>query len=297
MSKFSFSQFQAVANKPRQTAGGQNNSFQKVGFFKLKNNGDEALVRFNISTLDDLDFAIIHTINANQRFMKVGCLNHIGTAEDNCPLCRAAKSGTTAIGTAKRRVYIKALVAYKDPTTGTFSEAIPVTWERPASFANTLAAYLRDYGDLKNHVFKITRNGAAGGTSTTYNISYIPLYDKPELVPTDFSAFNNFDTSRHDYWDKSANDMQTFLETGSFPEVATNTQQYTGVKTAVVAQPQVKPTVQPTVQPEVKLAAQSASQAALVQEAPVQQVAVEEPKQDQPTVSQRPARNFSGFSF
>ena len=293
MSKFSFSQFQAITNKPRQTAGGQNNSFQKVGFFKLKNNGDEALVRFNISTLDDLDFAIIHTINANQRFMKVGCLNHIGTTEDNCPLCRAAKSGTTAIGTAKRRVYIKALVAYKDPTTGTFSEAIPVTWERPATFANTLAAYLRDYGDLKNHVFKVTRNGAAGDTSTTYNISYIPLYDKPELVPLDFSAFDNFNVDRHDYWNKTDEEMQTFLSTGAFPEVIAAT---TNIKTAVVKQPVVEK-VETTAQPQVNHVAQQEPQVAAqptVQSVP-QVAPVQEAPATQPT--QRPARNFSGFSF
>ena len=55
---------------------------------------------------------------------------------------------------------------------------------------------------------------------TTYSISYIPLYDKPESVTPDFSAFANFNIAKHSFWEKTAGDINVFLNTGSFPEVA-----------------------------------------------------------------------------
>jgi hypothetical protein len=55
---------------------------------------------------------------------------------------------------------------------------------------------------------------------TTYSISYIPIFDKPESVPTDFSAFANFNIAKHSFWEKTAGEIQVFLNTGSFPEPA-----------------------------------------------------------------------------
>jgi hypothetical protein len=111
------------------------------------------------------------------------------------------------------------MVAYKDATTGQFSAAIPVIWERPAGFSREIANLLNDYGDLTQRVFKVTRNGAAGNMQTTYSISYIPLFDKPESVTADFSAFNNFNIAKHSFWEKTVGDINVFLNTGSFPEV------------------------------------------------------------------------------
>jgi hypothetical protein len=55
---------------------------------------------------------------------------------------------------------------------------------------------------------------------TTYSISYIPIFDKPESVPTDFSAFVNFNIAKHSFWEKTTGEIQVFLNTGSFPEPA-----------------------------------------------------------------------------
>lgn len=216
MSNFSYNDYQQVIAKAQ---SGEAGSSTKIGFFKLKNDGDEALVRINVRSLDDLMFTTVHQLGAAQKWMKVSCLNPVGSYFDSCPLCAAVSSGAKDIGKASKKVYVQMLVSYKDAATQTFSAAIPVIWERPAGFSREVANLLNDYGDLTTRVFKVTRNGAAGSMQTTYSISYIPLYDKPESVSTDFSAFANFNIAKHSFWEKTAGEIGVFLNTGSFPEV------------------------------------------------------------------------------
>lgn len=222
MANFSYSDYQQVIAKAQANSDGGANG-AKVGFFKMKNDKDEALIRLNVSSLDSLQFATVHQLGAAQKWMKVGCLNPVGSYQDTCPLCAAVKAGNTSIGKASKKVYVQMLVSYKDTATGQFASAIPVVWERPAAFSQEIANLLKDYGDLTQRVFKITRNGAAGNMQTTYSISYIPIYDKPETVSMDFSAFNNFNIAKHSFWEKSAGDINVFLNTGAFPEAAKTT--------------------------------------------------------------------------
>lgn len=221
MSNFDYNQYQEVIARAQ---NGSNGSSTKIGFFKMKNDKDEALVRFNVSSLEELQFATVHQLGAAQKWMKVSCLNPVGSYHDTCPLCAAVAGGAKDIGKASKKVYVQMLVAYKDNTTGQFSTAIPVIWERPAGFSREIANLLKDYGDLKTRVFKVTRNGVANSMQTTYSISYIPLFDKPESVPEDFSAFVNFNIAKHSFWEKTVGEIQVFLNTGSFPEVARPTQ-------------------------------------------------------------------------
>lgn len=218
MANFSYSDYQNVIAKAQESNNGA--SSVKIGFFKMKNDKDEALIRFNVTSLDSLQFATVHQLGAAQKWMKVSCLNPVGSYYDTCPLCAAVSAGNTSIGKAVKKVYVQMMVSYKDATTGQFSAAIPVIWERPAGFSREIANLLNDYGDLSQRVFKVTRNGVANSMQTTYSISYIPLYDKPESVTADFSAFNNFNIAKHSFWEKSSGDINVFLNTGSFPEVA-----------------------------------------------------------------------------
>ena len=218
MANFSYSDYQNVIAKAQSNDNG--GSSTKIGFFKMKNDQDEALVRINVSSLNDLQFATVHQLGAAQKWMKISCLNPVGSYYDTCPLCAAVTGGAKDIGKAAKKVYVQMLVSYKDAATGQYSAAIPVIWERPAGFSTEVATLLRDYGDLTQRVFKVTRNGAAGNMKTTYSISYIPIFDKPESVPTDFSAFVNFNIAKHSFWEKTAGEIQVFLNTGSFPEPA-----------------------------------------------------------------------------
>jgi len=295
MSQFSYSDYQNTIAKAQ---GNSSASSVKVGFFKLKNDGDEALVRIHCSALEDLKFANVHKPAFGKKFEGLGtgytpvsCLNEVGSYSDNCPFCKAAAEGHDVVMKAAKTVYLEMLVAYKDPQTGSWSAAQPVVWERPAGFSREIATKLRDYGNLKDIIFKVTRQGS--GKETKYSLDFIPVYNKPEIIPADFSAFDNFDITKHSYWVKSAEDLESYLATGHFPEVAKEEEQPASknldkviatpaeeakVEAALGITPEVAPAVEPA--PAVTPAA-----ASVVEEKPVE------------TPVDRPARSFNGFSF
>ena len=285
MSQFNYDQYQNVVNRA-QSAPSANAA--RVGFFKLKD-GEEALVRINVSKLDDLKFATVHKPVFGKKFEGLGtgytpvsCLNEVGSYSDACPFCKAAAEGHEVIGKATKVVYIQMLVAYKDASTGTFSAAVPVVWERPAGFSKELASKLRDYGSLADHVFKISRLGA--GKDTRYSLDYIPLYDKPETVTTDFSVFSNFDITKHSFWIKPAADLQYFIDNGTFPA----TEQKPASASANFSQVATAPVEEKKVEQSFGIGVTPVQPAPVVKPTPV---AEEKP------ATERPVRNFSGFSF
>ena len=285
MSQFSYEQYQQVVAKAQSAP---TSNAVKIGFFKL-GEGQEALVRINVSKLDDLKFATVHAPIFGKKFEGLGsgftpvmCLNEVGSYSDACPFCKAAAEGHEVIGKAAKKVYVQLLIAYKDQVTGQFSAAAPVIWERPAGFSKELATKLRDYGDLSAHVFKVTRIGS--GKDTKYSLDYIPLYDKPELVPADFSAFANFDIAKHSFWIKTAEELSAFVANGSFPSA--EPKQADGSKNLdkVIATP----------------AEEKAIEAALgmsVAPAQPQSAPAPAPAAEEKPATERPARNFTGFSF
>ena len=233
MNQFGQFTYQDYFNNVQSTAQTNASQGPKVGFFKLKDDGDEALVRINLGSVEELQFAAVHTISANGKWMKVSCLSPFGVG--SCPLCTAANGGNSSISKASKKVYIQMLAAYRDKATGAFSAPVPVIWERPAGFSKDLANKLRDYGNLREVLLKITRNGVAGDMKTTYSLDYaVPTVFKPELVPADFTAFTNFNVAKHSYWEKTPEEIMAFLQTGSFPEAAQAAQPQTVAQ--VVAQ-------------------------------------------------------------
>lgn len=211
---FSYDEYAAMTNK---AASGSN--FVKIGWFKLAP-GQEAIVRFDVSSLEDLQFSTVHTLHTKDgHWMRINCLNPLGQYGDGCPLCTAAAEGTSDISKASKKVYVKLLVSYKDPVTGTFTTPAPVIWERAAGFSKEIASYLKDYGDLTQTLLKVSRQGA--GMDTRYIITYaVPTVFKPELVPADFSAFDAFKLEKHSYWEKTKAEIEAYLIDGVFPEVA-----------------------------------------------------------------------------
>ena len=289
MANFSYAQYQEAVARAQANQG----TGTKVGFFKLKEDGDEALIRMNVSSVEDLDFASVHTISADGKWMKVSCLNPLGSFSDNCPLCSAAQQGTKVSKTSKK-VYIQVLVAYKDKTTGQFGAPQPVVWERPAGFSRDIANLIKDYGSLKDTIFKVTRNGAAGDMKTTYTIGFVPLYNKPELIPVEgLTAFEGFNIARHSYWEKTNEEILTFLQTGSFPEVIKTQTAPATVSTpdsAYVA-PQVAPQVDTTFQAPVTAAASTPVESTTPVRTAGNAFAGSE------MAGERPQRKFNNFSF
>lgn len=267
----------AAQNKER-------NSGVKVGFFKLADGG-EALVRFDVAKLEDLDFASIHRVkrNPDDRFcgMSVSCLNPLGHTGE-CPLCDAVLDGDERVQKVGKRVFVKLLVSYKDMSTGAWGKPEAVIWERPAGFYRELMAKLNDYGDLTQHLFKIVRTGSQ--LDTKYSINYaVPAVYKADLVPADFSAFDGFEINKHSYWEKTAEECEEYLKTGSFPDRKAKeaTESVTEVKPVETKAAEVKPV-------EVK--------AEIFK--PIDDTPVITPVEK--TVEEKPAEtsfNFGGFSF
>jgi hypothetical protein len=126
---------------------------------------------------------------------------------------------------------------------------------------------------------------------TTYSIGFIPLYNRPELVPADgLSAFEGFNIARHSYWEKSNEEILTFIQTGKFPEVVKTQTTTTPVTTAPVysEQPSVAPQVNPA------FTAPVTAQPVVTESAPVRAAgnAFAQPE----TGAERPQRTFGqGF--
>lgn len=284
-----YEEYQAyLATQPKKENTGGTTSFPKIGFFKLKNDGDMALVRFNVDTLKDIETEAIHTVKtSDSRWTKVKCLNTLGSFEKVCPLCAATAGDKNSDARVTRKCYVKMLVSYKDPTTQAFQTPQPVVWEKGSNLATELGGKLAVYGSLKDQLFLVIRHGKANDKDTSYQIEPAPekVY-APTMIPNDFSAFENFRIDRHSYWVKTVDEINTFIATGSFPAVEkaettqATTQQATTQQTNIVAQTQAvaqaeeKPfvtqqqtTVETTATPatEATTAAQSAEQATTVE--------------------------------
>ena len=293
MANFSYEQYQQVVAQAQANSNGDGT---KVGYFKLADDGQIAIARINISSTDEMAFASVHNMNAGGRWLKVSCHNPLGMSGASCPLCAAHSANPNgAIGKAAKKIYVPMVVSYRDPNSATgYTTPAPVVWERPAGFSRELANKLMATGDLRNTLVLITRNGKAGDMQTTYSMDILPESHpvfKPDMIPMDFSAFNNFNVARHSYWEKTVDEINTYLSTGKFPEKG---------QVASVAAPVSAPTYQaPVTQAAATVPTYTASvvpQAAPVTQNPVMNT-MPNISQTTDTSTAAPSRNFSGFSF
>ena len=165
----------------------ENNSNQgNVGFFNLKQDGEEAIVRFMIDSVQDMDLQTIHNIRLDGKFREVSCLRNPMDDMNVCPLCAQGVK-------VQQAFYIRLLKYTQDENGGIRVE--PMVWKRNASvYAPKLKGYLDNYGPLSNIVCKIIRHGKPGDMKTTYDI--IPALNPQEYTaerfPIDKTAFEDF---------------------------------------------------------------------------------------------------------
>ena len=192
----------------------QNNFGDRVGFFSLKNNGDEALVRFMYESTNDFEILSYHTVQVGDRTRKINCAREAHEAVSACPLCSRGDNTIT-------RFFIKLIQYIPDENGGII--AVPKVWERSISYAKTLSDLMNEYGPLKNNLFKIKRNGAAGSRDTKYSI----MYASPQVYPVetypyngdelaDFSVLGNLITN------PTAEELNQFVITGVLPGTETS---------------------------------------------------------------------------
>ena len=149
MANFSYSDYQKVVAEAQANANGDGT---KVGYFRLKEDGDIAIARINIANVDEMSFASVHTINTGGRWTKVSCHNPLGMNGGNCGLCSAHSANPKgAISKASKKLYVPMMVSYSDPNAATgYTAPAPVIWDRPAGFSREIANKLMVAGDLRN---------------------------------------------------------------------------------------------------------------------------------------------------
>lgn len=186
-----------------------------VGFFTLRNDNDEAVVRFMCDSTDDFEILTVHDVQIGTKYRKVNCIRDPREPLDNCPLC---KSGARI----NNRFFIKMIQYDKvtDPSTGVV-RVVPkaMMWERSTAYAKTLKSYLDNYGPLSDIICKIIRHGKAGDMQTTYEIvpNLSKAVYKDEIYVKDTNLFGDFEAFGTVVMDRTADEMNYFLASGEFP--------------------------------------------------------------------------------
>lgn len=171
------------------------------GYFSLKDNGDTAQVRFMYNGIDDVDGYAVHQVEIDGRRRWVNCLRDYNSPVDDCPFCREKKFQSA-----------KLFVPIFNEDTGKVE-----VWERGKTFFGTIGGLIARYSNTDtpfvSQVFEIERQGKKGDQTTKYGIYPVgqpddtTLEDLPEL-PNIIGGI---------VLDKSADDMEYYLETGEFP--------------------------------------------------------------------------------
>ena len=211
---------------------GNDSNQNQVGFFNLKNDGEEAIVRFMVDSVEDMEILTVHDIHVDGKFRQISCVRDPREPIENCPLCARNEK-------IKQVVFIK-MIQYVNGPDGKI-EAQPVVWQRSAStYAHRMKGYLDNYGPLSNILCKVIRHGARGDMKTTYDIipNLNPQNFPPENFPVVTEAFEGYKACGRVVLDKTVDEINTFIATGSFPN---NSNDNTTPQPQVTLQPQVTP--------------------------------------------------------
>lgn len=202
MARMTFDDANAFADSTNSSGG--------VEYLVLKNDGDEAVVRFMIDSVADFDIHTVHDVKVDNKYRVVECLRDPREPLDNCPLCKA----NVKIG---QKFYIP-LIQYSVGPDGKVTPTAKI-WERGLTYAKTLKTYLDNYGPLSDIICKIVRHGKAGDMQTTYEIvpNLSPSIYRPDVYVKAPNLFEGFNVLGRMVMDKTANDMNVYLTTGSFP--------------------------------------------------------------------------------
>ena len=178
------------------------NSNSGGSYFNLKNDKDVATVRFLYNSADDIEGYAVHEIEIDGNRRYVNCLRAYNEPVDMCPFCR-------------ERMQVKAKLFV--PLYNEDAQATQV-WERGKKFFSQLSSICSRYGKnpIVSQTFEIERNGKPKDTATVYNI-----YRTDD--PADDKTLDDFDMPQilgTKVLDKTADEMDYYLDNGSFPEGA-----------------------------------------------------------------------------
>lgn len=178
-------------------------------WLKLSDDGDVERVQFLYDKYEDLDTFAIHKVKleGNQYDRMVNCIRDYDDPLDMCPLCAAGYKVEPAM--------ILSMWSHND-------EKIKI-WSRGKTFRKVIESKFNRYPNLSSMVFEIERHGKKNDQKTTYEL--IPM---PDVEPYDVSDIERPEFIGSVIIDASADDMVTFLDTGSFPQKNKNNDSDTG---------------------------------------------------------------------
>ena len=175
----------------------------KSSFFSLKDDGDIARVRFMYNGIEDVEGYAVHEIMLNEKRRYVNCLRSYKDPKNKCPFCNS--------GSLQRA---KLYVPLYDEDTHEVK-----LWERGKRFFSEISSLCSRYSSadepLVSQIFEIERRGKKGDKDTTYGIFPVGrpddtrLEDLPEIPNVIGSVI----------LDKTAEEMEIFLEEGDFPSM------------------------------------------------------------------------------
>ena len=187
----------------QERAAAAQNAGPRVSYFGLRDDGDEAIVRFAYTDPDQFDILTTHQTTVDGKFRRVNCLRDFRDPVDNCPMCKAGIP-------VQQRFYIK-LVEYTRDEEGKIV-VTPKVWERPTSYVTILNNLFEEYGDISDMVFKVKRSGKKGDLQTTYSIMLAnPTIYNATTYAKDFSGFDKYNVVGSALLDWSAEQMNESL--------------------------------------------------------------------------------------
>ena len=185
----------------------------KNSFFGLSDDGDKAVVRFYHKDLKDMDVIPVHRVDVGNRNRNVACLRAPSDSKSSCPFCESGIPVSV-------KVYLRLLV-YTPDKDGYYTQTPEcMIWERGSSMRKQLSSLINRYGKngFMNKVFEIERCGKKGDQKTTYQIYPVDDLEDDECPIPDEEELNFPDVMDGIVLEKSAEDMEHYLDYGEFPK-------------------------------------------------------------------------------
>ena len=177
------------------------------GFFKIEEDGGTKSIRLLYNDIDDIPADIVHRVSVDGKTRWVNCLReNADDPEHICPLCAAKNQ-------RQRRVFLRVFEITKFDKKGNPVEGDVKYWDRGNKIISDLESLSRRYAPLVSHVFEVERKGKRGDMSTSYK--FYETFDDDKTLE-DFPQEE--DILGTIILDKTAEEMDEFIETGSFPK-------------------------------------------------------------------------------
>ena len=193
-------------------SNGSGSKSYDVGFFSLKNDNDEAVVRIMHDSVNDFDIITTHEVKEDGKYRgRVSCIRSPREELSKCPICASGAP-------VAQRMYIH-LIQYVTDENGNIVPQ-PVVWERSISYANQIKSYIDNYGPLSDIICKIIRHGKPRDQNTRYEI--IPNLNKQvyreDIYVKDTSLFDGFTSEGTVVQKRTYEELDQFVKTGRMPQ-------------------------------------------------------------------------------